>query len=142
MNGGCGCRKQPEAPPLPEVYTNRANDKAYIESLLVNDREQRAAALLRYQTTLLMTQCVLRVQAVLPPDAGGDALEDALAADAEWQRLVAQAEEQDKAIARIYDSLKDTIQNRMLEEQQAMVDVENGKAVAADKPRVGRALGQ
>lgn len=135
--GGCGCRKGP-----PEVYTDRANDTAYIDSLIANSRQQREAAQARHETSILMTQCVQRVRATLPPDTGEEALVAALADDPAWQGLAAQAEAQDAAAARIYEEGLTAVRNRILEEKQALSDVQVGKAKAADKPRVGHANGR
>lgn len=134
--GGCGCWKQ-KGEALPEVYTNRVNDTAYIDSILTNHFRQVAVGQARLQTAGLMTQCVLRVRAALPPDADEEALEAALEADDAWQKLVALAQKQDAESVKIYNEGVEGIRIRMLEEQQALRDVQAGKATAVDKPLVG-----
>ena len=125
----CGCKRKAR------VYVDRANDEAYIELLQEQAKLQRGVAVLQMETMQKMTQCVQRVQAALPQDAGEGALQAALAADAEWLGLEAQAKEQEEEAERILSEGKKIIQLRMLDEQQARLDVGAGKAVAADQPK-------
>ena len=128
----CGCKKKEK------VYTDRANDEAYIELLQEQVKLQKGVAVLQMETALKMTQCVQRVQAELPKDADEGALNAALAADAEWLALEAQAKEQDEESQRLLSEGRKIIQLRMQDEQQARLDVKAGKAVAADQPKDGK----
>ena len=128
----CGCKKKER------VYTSRANDEAYVASLMSNQALQMAAAKLRMETSAKMTQCVARVQAGLPEGAGAEALRAALAGDGEWLELEALAVRQDEESEQILSEAKKLVQSRMMEEQQAQLDVEAGRAEAADAPKKGK----
>ena len=128
----CGCKRKAK------VYSNRANDAAYLDLLNGQAQQQRGVAVLQAEAVLKMTQCVQRVQAALPQDAGEDALRDALAADAEWLALGEHAKELNEEQDRILSESKKMIQLRMLDEQQARLDVEAGKAVAVDRAKEER----
>jgi len=82
-----GCSKRAETVKQDEVYTNRANDKKYIDSLMTNRQQQVQEGHARLAVSQKMTQCVTRVRAALPADATTEALKTALAADSEWISL-------------------------------------------------------
>ncbi|MCL1920684.1 MAG: hypothetical protein FWG50_06340 [Kiritimatiellaeota bacterium] len=127
----CGCKKKEK------VFLDRANDTAYIASLYDQHEIQKTVAMRRMETSRQMTQCVMRVRSALPQGSGGDeALADALAADAEWQRLEALAQEQDEEAVRVWEDARMLMQRRILAEAQAARDVEAGKAVAMDRKAV------
>jgi len=133
MCGGCGCGKTKE-PPLPEVYTDRANDAAYLESLLKMRERQIEVAEVEMEIAKQMTQHVERVKAAFPQGVGEDQLQAALAADAQWQELDAKAKAQAALSQKVWEECRESIRNRILEQMQAEQDVKDGKARSVDKP--------
>jgi len=134
LSSGCGCNKK-KAPPLPEVYTYRANDTNYFNALHLERQKQMAAEMARYETTQKMTQLVARVRAAYPQGVSEEVLQAALAANAEWRDLEAREIEQKEFAKQVRDGSFDVVRSRILEEQQAQKDVKAGKAKAVDKPR-------
>ena len=130
FSGGCGgCSKKPK------VYTSRANDPAYGEMLVEERLKQLKAEQAWHDTAMQMTQLVARVRAAYPQGIGEDALQEKLAADAEWQRLAALEQEKKEFAREVWEGSKRLIQARQIEEQQALAAVKAGKAKALDTPR-------
>ena len=127
-----GCGKRQESQALEQVYVNRANDKAYIASLMTNRQQQVKEGHLRVALSLKMTQCVTRVRATLPAEATAESLKKALSDDAEWKALDDQAKKADAAAAATLQQAQDLIRKRMQEEQRANQAVATGKAKALD----------
>lgn len=127
-----GCGKRQESRAVEQVYTNRANDKAYIASLMTNRQQQVKEGHLRVEISRKMTQCVARVRATLPAEATEESLQKALADDAEWKALDAQAKEAEAAAAATLKQAEDLIRKRKQEELQANQAVAQGKAKALD----------
>lgn len=127
-----GCKKK--APPLPEVYTNRADDTVYMGQLTERINQQMEVNRARMQTIQQMTQLMLRVKAELPKDADGGQLQAALAADPKWQELEAKEKAQVVLDKKILEEGRDFIRARMLAQDQDGQDVKAGKAKAIDKP--------
>jgi len=124
-----------KAPPLPEVYTNRANDLVYLDQLLDLRERQMEVGYAQMEIAQQMTQLVERVTAMYPQGIGEDALQSALAEDPAWQDLAAQEKAQTELAAQVWEESRDFIRNRMLQQMQAEKDVQDGKAKAVDKPR-------
>ena len=127
-----GCGKSKETSKMKEVYTNRANDKEYIASLMTNRQQQVQEGRSRVAVSLKMTQCVTRVRATLPADSTDEALKKALTADPEWTAL----EEQNKKLKAAADATMQQahqlIRQRIQEEGRAQKDIAEGKAKAID----------
>jgi len=130
MLAGCGQRQ--EAVKLEEVYSNRANDKGYISSLMTNRQQQVKDSQSLFDVSLKMTQCVTRVKATLPGDAAGEALTKALAADPEWTSLEEQAKKLKGDADATLQQAKNMVVKRMQEEMRAHQAVAAGKARAID----------
>ena len=127
-----GCSKQKEPVKKDEVYTNRANDKKYIASLITNRQQQVQEGYARLAVSLKMTQCVTRVRAALPSDVTTESLKKALAADSEWTSLDEQSKKLEAAANATMQQARNLIRQRMLEEQRAQQAVAEGKAKAID----------
>lgn len=127
---GCGKPSQPPAPPpLDRVYTNRANDRVYLDDLKRNREVQAQKAEALRAVVSQMSNCVARVQAALP--AGG-ALQEALAKDVEWVRLVAAEEQARSEARRTLDDARERIRKRMSDEAQDVKAVTEGRAAPAE----------
>lgn len=137
--GVSGCKKRQEAVKLEEVYTNRANDKGYIASLMTNRQQQVQEGRLLVAVSLKMTQCVTRVRATLPEGAPDEALRKALAADSEWTTLDEQAKQLKVAAEATLQQAKDMMVRRMREEARAQQAVADGKARAIDSVPASKA---
>lgn len=127
-----GCSKRKETGKLDEVYTNRANDKKYIASLMTNRQQQVQEANARLAVSMKMTQVVTRVRATLPADATTEALTKALAADSEWTSLDEQSKKLELASNVTLKQAQNLIRQRMQEELRAQQAVTEGKAKAID----------
>jgi len=127
-----GCSKRQETVKQDEVYTNRANDKKYIDSLMTNRQQQVQEGHARWAVSQKMTQCVTRVRATLPADATTETLKNALAADAEWTSLDDQSKKLEAAAKITLQQAQSLIRQRMQEELRAQQAVAEGKAKAID----------
>jgi len=127
-----GCSKRKETVKQEEVYTNRANDKKYISSLMTNRQQQVQDGYARLAVSQKMTQCVTRVRAALPADVTTEALKKALAADSEWTLLDEQSKKLQAAANATMQQAQNLIRQRMQEEQRAQQAVTEGKAKAID----------
>ena len=127
-----GCSKRTETVKQDEVYTNRANDKKYIDSLMTNRQQQVQEGYARLAVSQKMTQCVTRVRAALPADATTEALKKALAADSEWISLDDQSKKLEAASKITLQQAQNLIRHRMQEELRAQQAVAEGKAKAID----------
>lgn len=126
-----GCKRK-EAVKLEEVYTNRANDKVYIASLMTNRQQQAQDSRTLFALSLKMTQCVTRVKATLPAEATNEALTKALAADSEWGALDEQFKKREAGAKATKQQAENLIRMRMQEETRAHQAVSEGKARAID----------
>jgi hypothetical protein len=129
---GCSKRKEKETVKQDEVYTNRANDKKYIASLMTNRQQQVQEGNARLAVSMKMTQCVTRVRAILPADVTTEALTKALAADSEWTSLAEQSKKLEAAANATMQQARNLIRQRMQEELSAQQAVAEGKAKAID----------
>lgn len=127
----CGCGKK-DAPRMENVYTNRANDAVYMETLIKRSREQAKQSSEYFQTRRQMTQCVARVRGTLPVGTDDKALQVSLAADPEWQTLIAQEKRQREQSEQLLADAKEMIRRRMLDEERASRAVKEGKALPVD----------
>jgi len=127
----CGCGKK-VAPRMENVYTNRANDAVYMKMLTQRSREQAQQSSDYFQTRRQMTQCVERVRGTLPAGTDDKALQVSLAADPEWQTLIAQEKRQRAQSEQLLADAKEMIRRRMLDEEQASRAVKEGKALSVD----------
>ena len=127
-----GCGKPKETSKLKEVYTNRANDKEYIASLMTNRQQQVQESRSRLAVSLKMTQCVTRVRATLPADTTDEALKKALTTDPEWTALDEQSKKLAAAANATMQQANQLIRQRMQEEGSAQQAVAEGKAKAID----------
>ncbi len=126
-----GCKRK-ETVKLEEVYSNRANDKGYIASLMTNRQQQAQDNRSLFALSLKMTQCVTRVKATLPAEATDEALTKALAADSEWGALDEQFKKLDAGAKATKQQAENLIRMRMQEEARAHQAVSEGKAKAID----------
>ena len=127
-----GCSKRKEIIKQDEVYTNRANDKKYISSLMTNRQQQVQEGNARLAVSMKMTQCVTRVRGMLPADATTEALTKALASDSEWTSLSEQSKKLEAAANATMQQAQNLIRQRMQEEVRAQQAVAEGKAKAID----------
>lgn len=127
-----GCGKRKEAVKQEEVYLNRANDKAYIASLMTNRQQQVQEGRSRLAVSLKMTQCVTRVRATLPADTTDEALKKALATDSEWTALCEQTQKLEASAKVTMQQAQNLIRQRMKDELHAQQAVAEGKAKALD----------
>jgi hypothetical protein len=127
-----GCSKGKEAVKQDEVYTNRANDKKYIASLITNRQQQVQDGYARLAVSMKMTQCVTRVRAALPADVTTESLKKALEADSEWTLLDEQSKKLEAAANATMQQAQNLIRQRMQEEARAQKAVVDGKARAID----------
>ena len=127
-----GCSKRKETVKQDEVYTNRANDKKYIASLMTNRQQQVQEGNARLAVSMKMTQCVTRVRTILPADVTTEALTKALAADSEWTSLAEQSKKLEAAANATMQQARNLIRQRMQEELSAQQAVAEGKAKAID----------
>ena len=136
LSSGCGCGKEHEAPPpsLPEVYTNRANDQAWFDTVTNRFQESQALANVLVGISKQMSQHVDRVRGTLPEGAGEAALQAALAADAQWKDLEARAAAQREKMRKDWEANGAMVRDRMIADQQKQKDVVAGKAKSLDKP--------
>ena len=135
----CGCKKKvkppavPAAPVLELVLTNRLNDTAYLGALQKNRDEQMVKARARYEIAQQVKASVERVKATLPKEADEAAVKDALAKDAEWQKLNAQHAQALGEIEKVLVDARQIVRSRLLEETRAGRAVAEGKAKPVDK---------
>jgi hypothetical protein len=126
-----GCKRK-ETVKLEEVYSNRANDKGYIASLITNRQQQAQDSRSLFALSLKMTQCVSRVKATLPADATNETFTKALAADSEWGALDEQFKSCEASAKVTRQQAENLIRLRMQEETRAHQAVSEGKAKAID----------
>jgi Ca2+/Na+ antiporter len=137
-----GCKKQEEektqpaekkpAPVLPSVYADRVNDKAYIDSLMANRKQQAKEARERLSLSLKMTQCVTRVRGTLPPEATGEAVQKALVADPAWKDLESQIKKAEAVAAETLKQAQELVRKRMKDELRDNQAISKGEAKAID----------
>jgi hypothetical protein len=131
-----GCKKQeeekPPAPPLPTVYSDRANDKAYISSLKANHEQQAQVARERFNLSLKMTQCVTRVRGALPSEATAEVVQKALEADPTWQELDSQIKRAEAASKETLKQAQEMVRKRMKDEMRDNEALSKGAAKALD----------
>lgn len=126
-----GCKRK-ETVKLEEVYTNRANDKGYITSLMTNRQQQAQDNRSLFALSQKMTQCVTRVKATLPVEATDETLKKALLADSEWAALDAQFKKLEAGAKATKQQAENLVRMRMQEEARAQKAVSEGKAKAID----------
>lgn len=126
-----GCKRK-ETVKLEEVYTNRANDKGYITSLMTNRQQQAQDNRSLFALSLKMTQCVTRVKATLPAEATDETFKKALLADAEWTALDAQFNKLEAGAKATKQQAVNLVRMRMQEEARAHQAVAEGKARSID----------
>jgi hypothetical protein len=126
-----GCKRK-ETVKLEEVYTNRANEKGYIASLMTNRQQQVQDSRSLLALSLKMTQCVTRVKATLPAEATDEALTKALTADSEWVALDDQFKKREAGAKATMQQAENLVRMRMQEEMRAHQAVSEGKARAID----------
>ena len=139
-----GCKKrarpQKEAPVVLEsVYTNRANDAVYIESLDQNRRVQIAKAKGIRAAMDEMNAYRERVKVALPAGSDEAALSAALAKDETWLKLKAKCEfvaaagqkEEQQTVA----AARELVRQRMIKEAKDQAAVAEGKAKPIDKAK-------
>lgn len=137
-----GCGKRKEAVVLEEVYSNRANDKIYIASLMTNRQQQAKEAQSRHALSLKMTQCVSRVRGALPADASEESLTKALATDQEWSSLTGQVSRAEATANATLQEAQNLIRKRMQEEVRANQAIAQGKAKAMDGVPAAKTVGK
>ena len=139
-----GCKKrarpQKEAPVVLEnVYTNRADDAAYLESLDQNRRVQIVKAKGIRAATDEMKAYKVRIKATLPAGSDEAALLAALAKDEAWLKLKAKCEsavaagqkEEQQTVA----AARELVRQRMIKEAKDQAAVAEGKAKPIDKAK-------
>jgi hypothetical protein len=139
-----GCKKrarpQKEAPAaLESVYTNRADDAAYMASLDQNRRMQVAKAKGIREAMAEMNAYRERVKASLPAGSDEAVLLAALAKDEAWLKLKAKCEavaeagrkEEQQTVA----AARELVRQRMIKEAKDQAAVAEGKAKPIDKAK-------
>lgn len=132
---GCKRRGQPTEPELAQVVTNRMQDAAYVQALHANRDLQMANAYAREQVTARQRACVERIRATLPENADDETLQAALQKDPEWAELEAESQKVAAAALQAQEDAKFLIRARLQEEEQAIKDVQSGKAKVAEPGR-------
>ena len=138
VSTGCKKRVKPpaEVPVVQEsVYTNRANNAAYIESLQQNRRKQVAKGLELTSAIAEMNAYKARVKATLATGADEAALELALAKDEAWLKLKTRGEKAQIEIQQTLEEARERVRQGMVEESRAIKAVSDGKAKALDQEK-------
>ena len=135
-----GCKKrvtpQHAVPAVQEnVYTNRINNAAYIESLKQNRLTQMTNATALRAAVSQRDAYKERVKAALPPGSDEAALEKALAKDDTWLKLKGQSDQAQSNDLKTVAEAREKIRQALMEEARAQKAVAEGKAKAIDQAK-------
>lgn len=134
--GLLGCKKEskvsPVAPAIESVYTNRAHDAAYIQSLRQSFSNQLTRATEVQQATRDLQAYEEKIKASLPANSDAAALKQALSKDEVWLKLKERVEAARVDGRHAWEEARAKVRVRMEKEALDNQAVREGRANAID----------